>query len=101
MPDEIKNVGFIGLGRMGAAMSQNILKAGFQVTVYNRSPGKTLPLIEKGAAEAASPKLAAQGADVVITCLMDDKSMLENVNGADGILAGLKTGGIHIGTATI
>jgi 3-hydroxyisobutyrate dehydrogenase-like beta-hydroxyacid dehydrogenase len=101
MPEQIENVGFIGLGRMGVAMSKNILKAGFRVTVYNRTREKLLPLIENGAIEATSPGMAAAGADVVISCLMDDKSMYEIMDGPDGILAGMKPGAIHIGTATI
>lgn len=101
MGDEIRQVGFIGVGRMGAAMTQNILKAGFPVTVYNRTREKVLPLVQKGAVEAASPKEACQGADVVFTCLMDDQSMYDIMAGENGLLAGLKPGGIHIGTATI
>jgi len=101
MLESIRKVGFIGLGRMGAAMSQNILKAGFDLTVYNRTRSKMQPLLENGAVAAASPCEAAAGVDVVITCLMDDKSMLEAMSGPDGILAGLRPGAIHIGTATI
>lgn len=102
MPEnKIKKVGFLGLGKMGGFMASNILKAGFDVTVYNRTQEKTKPLVEKGAKGAATPREAASGMDVVITCLMDDQSMLDTVSGADGILAGLKPGGIHIGTATI
>lgn len=101
MENEIKQVGFIGMGRMGAAMTQNILKAGYPVTVYNRTREKVLPLLDKGAREAFSPRDAAQGADVVFTCLMDDKSMYEIMNGENGLLAGCKPCAIHIGTATI
>ncbi len=101
MENEIRQVGFIGMGRMGAAMTQNILKAGFPVTVYNRTREKVLPLLDKGAAEAHSPREAARGADVVFTCLMDDKSMYDVVGGENGLLAGLQPCGIHIGTATI
>lgn len=97
----IEKVGFIGLGRMGAPIAKNILRAGFDLTVYNRTPEKMKPLIEKGATGATSPKEAAAGADAVITCLMDDQSVLDNVTGENGLLAGLKPGGVHIGTATI
>jgi len=98
---KIEKIGFIGLGKMGAFMAHNILKAGFDVTVFNRTRTKMQPLLEKGAKGAADPREAAAGADVVLTCLMDDQSMLDNVTGEDGILAGLKPGGVHIGTATV
>jgi 3-hydroxyisobutyrate dehydrogenase-like beta-hydroxyacid dehydrogenase len=101
VPQRIEKVGFIGLGKMGALIAQNILKAGFDLTVYNRTPEKMKPLIEKGAKRAPSPKEAATEADVVITCLMDDQSVLDTVTGENGLLAGLKPGGVHIGTATI
>jgi 3-hydroxyisobutyrate dehydrogenase-like beta-hydroxyacid dehydrogenase len=97
----IARVGFIGLGKMGTAMARNILRAGFDVAVYNRTRSKMAPLADMGAVRADSPKQAAAGADAVITCLLDDQSMLDNVTGEDGILAGLKAGSIHIGTATI
>ncbi len=101
VPEKIERVGFIGLGRMGTPMARNILKAGFALTVYNRTSAKMQPLLDAGATGANSPKEAATGADVVITCLLDDKSMVDNLTGENGILAGLKPGGIHIGTATI
>ncbi|OGO18149.1 MAG: hypothetical protein A2Z14_13435 [Chloroflexi bacterium RBG_16_48_8] len=97
----IENIGFIGLGRIGAPIAQNILKAGFSLTVYNRSQEKATPLIEAGAKGARSPKEAAMGADVVLTSLMDDQSMFDCVLETEGILEGLKPGGIHIGMATI
>ena len=100
MPTNIRRVGFIGLGRMGSVMAHNLLRAGFKLTVYNRTPTKARSLVEVGASQAASPKEAALGADVVITSLMDDQSVLDVVTGDEGLLAGLRTGGIHIGTST-
>jgi 3-hydroxyisobutyrate dehydrogenase-like beta-hydroxyacid dehydrogenase len=101
MPDKIGNVAFIGLGRMGAAIANNILEAGFDLTVHNRTPSKMEPLIAKGAVGASSPREAVAGADFVVTCLLDDESVLANATGEDGILAGLKPGRIHIGTTTV
>ena len=97
----VEKVGFIGLGRMGTNMANNIHKAGFDLIIHNRSKEKMQSFIEKGERAADTPREAATGVDVVFTCLMDDQSMLDNVTGEDGILAGLKPGGIHIGTATI
>ncbi len=97
----VKKIGFMGLGRMGTHMANNIHKAGFDLVIHNRSKEKMQAFVEKGVRAADTPRGAATDVDVVITCLMDDQSMLDNVMGEDGILAGLKPGGIHIGTATI
>jgi 3-hydroxyisobutyrate dehydrogenase-like beta-hydroxyacid dehydrogenase len=99
--EEIQRVAFIGLGRMGAGMARNLLRAGFPLSVYNRTAAKMQPLIDAGATGAQSPRAAVAGADVVVTTLMDDQSALEVVTGADGILPGLKRGAIHIGTSTV
>jgi len=69
--------------------------------VYNRTAAKMKPFAEEGATAAKSPKEAAAGADVVVTNLMDDASVLGMVTAADGILAGLGSGGIHVDTTTI
>ncbi|MBW1943466.1 MAG: NAD(P)-binding domain-containing protein, partial [Deltaproteobacteria bacterium] len=68
----MKKIGFIGLGLMGKPMSLNLLKAGYELTVHNRSPQKTEPLAEAGAGVASNPKEAAAGADAVITMLLED-----------------------------
>ena len=99
--DGIEKVACIGLGRMGIGIARNILKAGFALTVYNRTAGKAQPLIDAGARSAASPSDAAAGADVVLSSLMDDQSVFDAVTGEHGVLAGLKPGGIHIGTTTV
>jgi 3-hydroxyisobutyrate dehydrogenase-like beta-hydroxyacid dehydrogenase len=94
-------VACVGLGRMGSGIARNILNAGFPLTVYNRTGEKMKPLVEAGAKSARTPREAAADADVVVTNLMDDASVLGAVSGVDGILAGLRRGGIHIGTTTI
>ena len=86
---------------MGAAVTENLLKAGYSVKVFNRNRNKRLPLLERGAVAADSPSDAALGADVVFTCLMDDRSMFDVMNGERGLLAGLAPGAIHLATATI
>jgi len=101
MAEAIQRVGFIGLGRMGSGMARNVLKAGFTLTVYNRTAEKMKPLIDEGATGASSPREAAAGADAVLTSLMDDASVLDNVTGENGLLAGLKPGAVHIGTTTV
>ncbi len=100
MPHEIRNVAFVGLGKMGSAMAANIANAGFDLTVYNRTPEKMKPLIALGARAASSARDAASRADVVVTNLMDDASVRAVVNGAEGLMAGLRAGAVHIGTTT-
>jgi 3-hydroxyisobutyrate dehydrogenase-like beta-hydroxyacid dehydrogenase len=91
----------IGLGRMGAGIARNIRSKGSRLTVYNRTPEKTAPFIAAGASAAKTPREAAASADVVVTSLMDDRSVLDTMLGGDGILAGMRPGAIHIGTTTI
>lgn len=90
-------IGFIGLGQMGAAMASNLVQAGHDVTVWNRSPDKTEPLVAAGATRAERPVDAAQG-DVVMTMLADDAALETVVFDADGI-AGAPA--LHIGHSTI
>jgi 3-hydroxyisobutyrate dehydrogenase-like beta-hydroxyacid dehydrogenase len=101
MSEPVRHVGFIGLGRMGAAIAHNIMKAGIALTVYNRTAAKMQPFLDAGAAGAASPAEAAAGADVVVTSLMDDQSVLDTVEGRDGVLRGLQPRAVHVGTTTI
>ena len=67
-------IGFIGLGNMGGAIARNLIAAGHDVTVWNRSPEKANPLVALGAKQAATPAEAAQG-EVVHTMLADDKAL--------------------------
>ncbi|HWZ56650.1 MAG TPA: NAD(P)-dependent oxidoreductase [Verrucomicrobiae bacterium] len=95
------SVACIGLGRMGSGIAGNIQKHGFPLTVYNRSTGKTAPFVSAGAVAARTPRGAAAAAEIVVTNLMDDASVLDTMSGGDGILAGMRPGAIHIGTTTI
>jgi 3-hydroxyisobutyrate dehydrogenase-like beta-hydroxyacid dehydrogenase len=91
----------IGLGKMGTAMAQRIVQGNFNLTVFNRTKEKMQPLIQAGAKSASSAKDAAAHADIVLTALLDDASILQIVNGNDGFLTSLKQGAIHINTSTI
>ena len=93
-------VGFIGLGHMGAAMAANLVKAGHEVTVYNRTPSRARPLVEQGA-RAATRVRDACGGDAVITMLADDASVEPVVFGDDGMIRALREGAIHISMSTI
>lgn len=95
------NIGFIGLGSMGAATVPNLLIAGHAVSVWNRTTAKAGPLIEKGATLAATPGEAAKNADVVFTMVADDKALEAVTFGDDGILANLPKGGVHVSMSTV
>lgn len=97
----LKTIGFIGLGTMGAPMASNLLRAGYPVTVFNRTTSKAAPLAELGAAVAPSPKEAAAGADVVITMVSNDDSIAEVYEGENGVLAGIRPGTTVIDCSTI
>lgn len=101
MSEQVKKVAFLGLGRMGSGIARNILKAGFELTVYNRTAAKMGPLVEAGARASTSPREAAEGAEVVVSCLFDDRSVLDAVSGEDGLFSGLSPNAIHIGVTTI
>lgn len=94
-------IGFAGLGRMGAGMARNLLRAGHELTVYNRSREKAEPIEREGARVAETPAGAAREADVVITMLADDRALEDVAFGDRGILAGLPEGAIHISSSTI
>ena len=93
-------IGFIGLGHMGTAMADNLIKAGHDVTVFNRSPGKSSALMKLGAHGAASVAEACDG-EAVITMLANDDAASEVTLGAEGILAHLRKGAIHVSMSTI
>ena len=91
----------IGLGTMGGPMAANLLNAGTEVTVHNRTRSREGPLVAQGAACAASPQEAAVGADVVLTCVSDTGDVAEVLTGSHGALAGLAPGGLVIDCSTI
>ena len=94
------DIGFIGLGNMGHGMATNLLKAGHQITVYNRSPGKAEALVQQGATAARSVAEASTG-EVVFTMLSDDRAVEEVAFGENGIVASLAPGATHVSSSTI
>lgn len=93
-------VGLIGLGNMGSGMAANLLKAGHDLSVYNRTPGKLQALVERGAKAAALVADACHG-DAVITMLADDAAVESVVFGDNGLIASMGQNAIHISTSTI
>ena len=96
-----RDLGFIGLGIMGRPMAINLLKAGFSLTVFNRSQGPVEALVKKGALSAGSPKEVAVGAEVVITMLPDSPEVEEVVMGRDGVVFGSKPGSVVIDMSSV
>jgi 3-hydroxyisobutyrate dehydrogenase len=95
------HVGVAGLGKMGAAIAFRLIEAGNQVTVWNRSAEKTLPLIAAGAAAAASAAALASAAEAVITILTDETAVDGVYGGPAGLLAGDVTGKLFIEMSTV
>jgi 3-hydroxyisobutyrate dehydrogenase-like beta-hydroxyacid dehydrogenase len=93
-------IGFIGLGQMGAGMAANLLKAGHEVAVYNRTAAKAEALVRLGA-RAQRSVAAVCAADAVITMLANDDAVEDIVFGKGGVLAGLPKGAAHISSSTI
>jgi 2-hydroxy-3-oxopropionate reductase len=96
-----ERIGFIGLGIMGKPMAKNLMDAGYDLTVHNRSPQKAHELGEAGATVAESPREVAQNSDVVITMLPDSPQVREVVAGEGGVLEGLSEGSLLIDMSTI
>jgi 3-hydroxyisobutyrate dehydrogenase-like beta-hydroxyacid dehydrogenase len=94
-------IGFIGLGHMGAAIAVNLVRAGHDVAIWNRTAAKARPVQDAGAVLAGSPKSAANGRDIVFTMLADDSALDEVVAGENGLLAGLRTAALHVSLSTI
>lgn len=93
-------IGFVGLGKMGAAMAANLVKAGHDVHVYNRSPEPVQVLAAQGARPAATVADACRG-EVVVTMLADDRAAEAVTFGDGGILASLPAGAVHVSSSTI
>jgi len=94
-------VGFIGLGTMGGAMAGHVGRAGFPLTVWNRTAGKAGELVELGATEADSPASAAADADVVVVCVSDTPDVEAVLFADDGAAFGLGPGALVIDCSTI
>jgi len=94
-------VGFIGLGGMGSAMAQNLIRAGFPTTVYNRTRSRSEELRPVGAAVAETPAQAASEADVLITMVADDRALEDIILGSGNAIQSLRAGATHISMSTI
>jgi 3-hydroxyisobutyrate dehydrogenase len=94
-------LGFVGLGSMGSAMAANLLEAGHQVVVWNRTPGRAASLVGAGATEASSQAEAAAAAEVTFICVSDTPDVEAVVLGPDGIADGAASGSLVVDCSTI
>lgn len=93
--------GFLGLGIMGKAMAQNLLKAGFEVMVWNRSPEKCEELVAQGASQGMTPKEVTAGCDITFAMVSDPAAALDVCMGEDGAAAGIAAGRGYVDMSTV
>jgi 3-hydroxyisobutyrate dehydrogenase-like beta-hydroxyacid dehydrogenase len=97
----IKTISYLGLGTMGSGMASNLLKAGYELTVWNRSAEKCKPFARKGARVADTPADTVRDAELVMYSLSNDQAVEEVVFGGQGILGGIKAGQIAMDMSTV
>ena len=96
-----KKVAFLGLGVMGLPMAGHLARAGHEVTVYNRSPKKAAAWVQEfGGKQAATPKEASEGAEIVFCCVGNDDDLRSVVLGPNGAFAGMAAGAIFVDHTT-
>ena len=96
-----QKIGFVGLGLMGSRMALNLVRAGYPVIVYNRTPEKTRPLAEAGAIVAGSLAEVARNSEIVITMVSDSAALQAVVLGPDGLLNSLQPGAVLVDMSTV
>ena len=94
-------IGFIGLGKLGTPIAENILRKTQQLYVYNRTGLKAQPLVDKGATICSSIKELAQNCDIVFSIVSDDAALNDITKGNNGVAENLKQQGIHISVSTV
>jgi 3-hydroxyisobutyrate dehydrogenase-like beta-hydroxyacid dehydrogenase len=99
--ESMQKVGFIGLGLMGGPMAANIARAGFPLTVFNRSPEKADPVVQLGAKWVSSPREVAEHSNVVVTMLSDASAVRAVLEGEDGLVAGAGEDMVLIDMSTV
>jgi 3-hydroxyisobutyrate dehydrogenase-like beta-hydroxyacid dehydrogenase len=97
----MQRIGFIGLGTMGMPMAGQLQKAGYPLTVYNRTRGKAEKMVEKGARMASSPADVARHSEVIFTMLTADQAVEEVILGEQGVIRGASAGLIVVDCSTV
>jgi len=96
-----EKIGFIGLGIMGQGMARNLLKAGFDVCVWNRTSSKMDPLVAEGASAGDNPADVAAKSDIIVTCVSDTPDVEAVILGDNGVIHGVTAGSLVIDCSTI
>src|SRR5262245_10685245 len=96
-----RTIGFIGLGIMGLSMAKRLIEAGHKVTVYNRTASKAEPLLKLGAKQAATPRDAAKGNEIVISIVTDSPDVDAVLLGKDGAIHAAEKNALFIDMSTI
>ena len=96
-----QKIGFMGLGIMGNAMAANLLKAGYPVTVYNRSPERAEPLVQQGAGRADNPQALAAASEVIIVMVTGPEALEELLFGPGGAAGGLSAGKYFVNMSSV
>src|SRR5262245_57598092 len=94
-------IGWIGLGKMGIPMAQNLLKSGQSLVVYNRTAAKAKPLADQGAKVASSMRNVAGQSTIIFSMISDDAALEEVATGPDGILNDARRGTIFVDMSTV
>ena len=97
----MQRIGFIGLGIMGRGMTHNLLKAGHDVTVWNRNAARMDEFVAAGAKSASSPAELASRCDVILVCVSDTPDVEQVLFGENGVSAGVKSGALVVDHSTI
>ncbi len=97
----MQKIAFLGIGIMGHNICMNLLKAGYPLTVWNRTAKRTAPLVKAGAQKAATPKEAVAGADIVMVMLSDDAAVDAVMFGPNGVLEGVHKGQVVMDLTTV
>lgn len=97
----VERIGFVGLGIMGAPMAQNLLKAGFSATVWNRTASRADPVVAAGAVAASSAAAVAEASDIIVICVSDSPDVRAVVLGSSGVMEGTSPGSVVIDCSTI
>jgi len=97
----MKSIGFLGLGIMGSAMAANLIKAGFNVTVWNRNAAKCAELVALGAHQGDTPKAVAASCDITFAMVSDPEAALALCQGPNGVAAGIGSGRGYVDMSTV
>jgi 3-hydroxyisobutyrate dehydrogenase len=96
-----ESIGFIGLGIMGQGMARNLLKAGYELRVWNRTANKMEALVAEGAIRSSNPAGLAVESDIIITCVSDTPDVVQVLTGEEGVIHGAQPGALVIDMSTI